>query len=101
MDNREIGINTVILKGDIDKLKSTLEQVRKSIDEAYTATHELDKMWDGPANMTFQIEFNNDQTVLVKMCDEIEKMIDSMGMAKVEYEKCEKDVNAIIDSIKI
>ena len=101
MDNREIAINTVTLKGDIDKLKIALEQVRKSIDEAYTATYELDKMWDGPANMTFQAAFNNDQTALVKMCDDIEKMIDSMGMAKVEYEKCENDVNCIIDSIKI
>ncbi len=99
--NREIAINTNTLQGDIDKLNEKLTQVRKSIDEAYTATHELDMMWDGPANIAFQAAFKKDQKDMEEMCNIIEKMIASMSMSKTEYEKCESDVNTIIDSIRI
>lgn len=99
--NREIAINTNTLQADIDKLNEKLDQVRKSIDEACTATYELDKMWDGPANMAFQAAFAKDKRDLEEMCNIIEKMIGSMSMSKTEYEKCEADVNSIIESIKI
>ena len=99
--NREIAINTTTLQGDIENLTTTLEQVRKAIDEAYVAVRELDKMWDGPANMAFQKSFKEDQRNLEELCDIIEKLIGSMSMSKTEYEKCEADVNTIIDSIRI
>ena len=85
--NREIAINTNTLQADIDKLNEKLSQVRKSIDEACTATYELDKMWDGPANMAFQASFAKDRRDLEDMCNIIEKMIGSMSMSKTEYEK--------------
>lgn len=99
--NREISINTSVLQGDIDKLKESLETVRKNIAEAYMATYELDKMWDGPANITFQTAFRKDQRDMEELCNTIEKMINSMEMARTEYDKCEADVNTIIDSIRI
>ncbi|MBR1472542.1 MAG: hypothetical protein IJ600_12995 [Lachnospiraceae bacterium] len=99
--SKEIAINTTTLQSDIDKLNQALEQVRKSIDEAYTATFELDKMWDGPANIAFQTAFRKDQNDMEEICKVVESMIRSMSLSKTEYEKCEADVNTIIESIKI
>ena len=98
---KEIAINTATLQQDVDELRTKLEQVRKSINEAYSAVYQLDKMWDGPANIAFQAAFQKDQHDMEEMCNVISKMIDSMSNSRTEYEKCETDVNNIIDSIRI
>ena len=98
--SREIAVNSTTLKSEVSTMTQALQQLRTEIDDAYAATRELDNMWDGPANMAFQEDFNNDRMVLLDICESMEKLIDSMGRARTEYEKCEADVKAIVDSVK-
>ena len=98
--SREIAVNSTTLKNEVSTMKTSLDSLRAEIEDAYTATRELDNMWDGPANVAFQENFNMDRLILLEICDGVEKLIDSMGNARTEYEKCEADVKAVVDSIK-
>ncbi len=98
---KEIAVNTNTLKNEVDTMTRALQQLRNRIDEAYAAVSDLDKMWDGPANVEFRTEFNNDRLRLVEICNSIERLINAMGKSRVEYEKCESDVKAIVDGIRI
>ena len=98
--SREIAVNSTTLKSEVNTMTQALQQLRAEIEDAYAATRELDNMWDGPANAEFQDNFNMDRMVLLEICDGVEKLIGSMGNARTEYEKCETDVKAIVDSIK-
>ncbi len=99
--SREIAVNSTTLKKEVSTMKKAMQQLKNQINEAYTAVRDLDKMWDGPANAAFLTEFNQDRQTLLGFCDSLERLIESIEMSRVEYEKCEADVKVLVDSIKI
>lgn len=98
---KEIGMNSVQLKKDIEAMEKELVEVRACIDRAYLSVRELDQMWDGPANMAFQTNFKNDKARMNEICDAIAVYINALVSAVGEYEKCEADVDAVILNIRI
>ena len=51
--------------------------------------------------MAFQAAFKNDQAKMMEIYEALTKLVASMSMSRVEYDKCEMDVKNIVDSIKI
>ncbi len=99
--SREIAVNSNTLKNEVDTMTKSLQNLRTKIDESFAAVKELDNMWDGPASIAFLMDFVNDRQTLLDACDNIDNLIGSMSFARDEYEKCEADVKAITDNLKI
>lgn len=101
MAGREITVDTLILAGDIEELRTTLGATRAQLDAMFAEVGELDRMWDGPANAVFSRQFANDYENAKNMCSTIESLIGCMEYARDQYNSCENDVNGIVSAIKI
>lgn len=101
MAGREITVDTLILGGDIEELRTTLSRVRAQLDSMFGEVAELDRMWDGPANAVFNKQFSGDYANAKNMCSAIESLIGCMEYARDQYNSCENDVNGIVSAIKI
>ena len=99
--SREIAVNSNTLKNEVETMRKELQQMRTRIDESFSAVVEMNNMWEGPAKMAFLMEFAADQQELVDICDNLDALINSMDLSRSTYEKCEADVKAITDSIRI
>lgn len=98
---QEIAVNTSILGTDIEKMQNQLNIVKNDMDKMYQAVRILDSMWDGPANMAFNQQFNRDHNDMKTLCDTIQKIINCYSNAKKEYDSCEAEVGGIISSISV
>lgn len=97
----EIAVDTNYLQMQITEMRDALGRAREGMAEMYDQVNELDAMWDGPANATFNQQFLKDKNMMEEMCSTIEQIIVSMENAKREYEGCESDVRQIIAEIRI
>lgn len=101
MSNQEIAINTSTLRSDINELKSILSTTRKQAEDMFSQITELDTMWDGPANETFNNQFRHDYQNTINLCKTVESIIECMEYAREQYDLCENEVGSIVDSISI
>lgn len=97
----EIAVDTLLLKADIEKIQTGLQNINNEMNLMYEGVEVLDRMWDGPANEVFKIQFTNDKNKMQELCKQIQEYIDTLNNAKKEYEVCEAEVKGIIDSIVI
>lgn len=101
MANQEISINTDSLTADIAELNRTLAMARKELNDMFTQIQELDAMWDGPANETFNRQFANDYENAKGLCATVQSLIECMQYAREQYNSCENQVNTIVSAINI
>lgn len=98
---QEITVNTGTLSTDIAELRSILATTRKQLQEMFNQVAELDAMWDGPSNIEFVNQFNNDYNNSKELCDTVDSIIKCMEYARDQYNICENEVNGIVSSISI
>lgn len=101
MANKEIAVNISSLKGDIEELERTLNNLERSTNDAYARIQELNGMWTGQANAAFSQQFVNDYTSMQEICENIKSVLDCMRYAQNEYTSCENSVSGIISAINI
>lgn len=101
MANQEITINTDSLAADIAELERTLAMARKMLDSMFMQIQELDAMWDGPANETFNRQFVNDYENAKGLCATVQSLAACMQYAREQYNSCENQVNSIVSAINI
>lgn len=97
----EIEVDTRFLESDIQELKTALEALRRSRERMVNEIKELNTMWRGPANTTFNMQFNVDQEMLETLCDIVKGMLGSMEYARVQYDRCDAKVHSLVSGIKI
>lgn len=97
----EIEVNTSTLSKDIEVLKSTLKQLDSQMKNAFRSVEELDRMWDGAANETFNQQFGRDYQSCQEMHKTLLELTQSMEHARQEYDKCEQNVDMTIRAINI
>lgn len=96
-----IQTDTVMMKRTISDMQTEIRNLQALADEVYSEMQELDMMWDGSANKAFNIQFNNDRTRLLEICNNIQKYINNMDSARNEYDMCENRVEDIVRTIRI
>lgn len=96
-----IQIDTARLGGTGSTIRSTVEQMRDSVQRLYSEMAELDTLWKGPANAAFAAQFRQDQQQMEEICQALQGYAQDLETAKTEYEKCDGDVRGIIDAIRV
>ena len=93
-------IDTETLRRDTSALRMALGRVSAEVDGMFAALAALNRMWDGPANGTFALQFRNDAENMRSLCGTIEKLIGCMEEAAVQYDRHDKQAEAVIDAIR-
>lgn len=96
-----IETNTSTMARDIESLENKLKQIESQMKKMFTSIEELDKMWDGPSNAEFNRQFQQDYRMCEEMCGILRELINSLRHAKSEYEKCERNVEGVIQALRI
>lgn len=98
---REIEQNTGSLSDDIARLEEAKAVLEQSVDAMFAAVQELETTWQGPAKETFRTQFQNDYNRCVEMNRTLGALIEKLRTARVEYDKCEEEVGAIVRAIRV
>lgn len=98
---REIAVNTATLARDTAQLTMLLANLEKDKTKMIQEIQELNRMWQGPSNQTFNVQFKTDCTSLDNLCKTVREMIGAMENAKREYDQCDNRVNALVSALKI
>lgn len=93
-------VNLDNLNVDINNARHSLEYIKNNIKRMFDEIKELDAMWDGEANESFNIQFNSDYEMMLDVCKNIERNINSMEFAKQEYAKCENSISSAVQALK-
>lgn len=101
MGVNEIATNIETMRKDISELEDLLSMARGTIDKVYAEMTQLDAMWDGDANETFNVQVRKDIEFGREVCDTVNEIINCMEYANSEYNKCENEIGNIIASIRI
>lgn len=96
-----IEIDIPVLKSDIQAMTEEVNLIRNEMKDMFAEIRKLDAMWDGPANMAFNMQFASDYQMMEEMCATVEEIIAFGANARSEYLKCENAVQAAIEEIKI
>lgn len=97
----EIRIDTARLGSTGAMIKTTVEQMRQCTQRLYAEMAELNGMWQGPAQGAFIAQFQQDQQAMEQICQALQEYAQDLEQAKNEYEKCNGDVRAVIDAIRV
>lgn len=98
---KEIAIKTESLAYDITQMQSRHDFILREMSDVYEAIAKLDTMWEGPANLEFIKQFQKDYESMEELCEVIQNIIDCLVYARDAYEKCDKEVNSIVSSIRV
>lgn len=96
-----IEVNISTLEQDVKDMEATVEQIRKDMNDMFESVSELDTMWDGPANQTFNQQFVLDKQIFDEICGAVEGIVASMKNAQESYLHCEAAVSEEIDRITV
>ena len=96
-----VRVNSTALANDVDNIKSSLERISMAVDEMYDQVNVLNSMWKGTANSAFQEKFAGDYQDIKSFIEEIKDFADKLENDRREYERCERDVISMIESVRI
>lgn len=96
-----VRVNSTVLANDADSIKSSLERISSSVDEMYEQIEVLNGMWKGTANSAFKEKFAGDYQEIKSFIDEIKSFADKLENDSRDYERCERNVISMIESLRI
>ena len=94
VDERQIGKDAAEYANNIAEAKRKLEEFKTELDS-------LNNLWTGKANEAFKKQVEKDYIMMKSVISELEKLCNSIKNAKKEYQRCEIEVNDVINKIKI
>lgn len=97
----KIRINTKTLQNDTVSIQKYLKQVKKKIQDMQNDVEEMNQMWSGEANKSFNKTFNDDINAILAVCKSIEGIISYENTANTEYNNCENKVASMIASMNV
>lgn len=101
MTVNEMGFDTVDLNNRVESLKEQLNTLRASRDTMVDEINALNGMWKGKANDSFKVEFSKDCQEIDAMFETIDGIINAFNESRVEYEKCENEVDGLVSEIRV
>ena len=101
MASAELAIDTVALDRDAADLSQCLGRAGRELDGLMEALTALNRMWDGPANKSFDAQFRIDAGMMAELQETVGRLIADMRSAAAEYRKCGNSVADAIAAVKI
>lgn len=101
MASNYIKINTTALRHDAGELDSLVARAEKLLKDIDVGMGQLDRKWDGQANMTFIGQYAKDALLFQDVCKMIRNYSSDLKNAAGEYERCENAVNDLVRNIKV
>lgn len=96
-----IKINTSRLGTDAQRVSGCIRNLSKEMENMKNSIAQLDRMWDGPGSEAFKQAFETDRRAFEEIIKNLESIHDYETNAKVQYEKCEQAVYALVAEIKV
>ena len=98
---KEIAIDTAALDRDIGSLKEKLGDLRAAEQKMTEDVRELSTMWKGTANDAFVAQYRADRETFNEMYTILEELIAALEYARDQYDKCDGQVNELVNSIRL
>jgi len=97
----KIRVNTDSLRNTEETVKTKARSINTALIQMSEHVTALNSMWEGAANTAFNSTFQKDITDLQELIRQVESVADYENTAHTEYDKCEKNVSDIINSISV
>ncbi len=96
-----IQVDTNRLREETEKLDQCRTDLSAQIKRLYDDVGQLNTMWTGKANAAFNDQFRLDQQTLEEICQALQKFINDMNVAAVEYDRCDREIGELVASVRI
>jgi len=97
----EIANNLDRFAGDIETFKETVTDIENNLSKVYDGISSLNSMWTGTAHDEFVTQFNTDYEAMREILEMLNKFKGNLDYAKDEYNKCERSVSDLVNSIRV
>ncbi|MBD5450245.1 MAG: WXG100 family type VII secretion target [Lachnospiraceae bacterium] len=101
VDIREITVDTVTLRNDINDVQSALAKVKMHSESMFREIDILGDMWEGETHDAFFVRMQENRQKMQELQKVIERLMECMQYADHEYLSCEDAVHSIINTIRI
>lgn len=96
-----IEVNTVQMSNDISRLRTTLRQTRRHIENLRAKMADMNSMWKGPSNMAIRQRFQADHERMLGLCATLEELIQVLESIRQAYDTCEDKVRSTVDALRV
>ena len=94
-------VDVSLLAGGKRDLEEDVRRIGQLIAQVSEETEELNQMWSGTKQQSFQKTAAADKEKLNEIFLDMKKIIEDMDAAQKEYESCEETVSDIIRTIRV
>lgn len=101
MAANEIRVNTNRLGTDADRVNALIKNMEKAINEMKNSVSQMNQMWEGEAKNAFVTAFNDDMNAAADVIEELKSLQTFEAQAKTEYEKSERQIMELVNSIRV
>ncbi len=96
-----VEVDTQALESDRKAIEVEVQRIRVEMERLQRQMSVLWTMWDGPAHDEFRRQLEQDYETLEQFCKEIGSLMQMMAYARMQYERCEEQVEQAVASIRI
>lgn len=100
-DQNYIKTNTNKLLSDANEIDALIKSIEKEKNDMEGNMKELTAMWEGTAKVAFVKAFTEDMKALEKCIASLKSVNQYEKNAQKKYHNCEKQVESLVDSIRI
>ena len=97
----ELRIDTEALNRDVSAMRSCLTRLTAELDGMFQALMTLNRMWEGPANASFDQQFRADATDMRELCSIISALAGCMETAEREYRRCGEKMDSAVAAVSL
>lgn len=94
-------VDVSLLASEKKDLEEDVRRIGQLIAQVSEETEELNQMWSGTKQQSFQKTAAADKEKLNEIFLDMKKIIEDMEAAQKEYESCEETVSDIIRAIRV
>ena len=96
-----IRVTTENIGRDKESIQNELSGIERAVDGLYQEMQSLSQTWEGPAWQNFQSQVSSDIENMHAVCEKVSGFVSHMEYALKEYQKCEDQVQSLVDNIRI
>lgn len=101
MGTGEIRVTTNRLENDAEKLASLISSMETQLENMKASINQLNQMWEGNAKTAFMTAFEDDRRAAEGVLKELKSLQNYEAQAKTKYENCEKQIENLVNSIRV
>ncbi len=96
-----IRVSTDNINRDRESIQSELNGIDRAVNDLQQEMQSLSQTWEGPAWQNFQGQVSSDIENMHAVCEKVSGFISHMEYASREYQKCENQVQNLVNSIRV